>query len=83
MECSPDPGRTKNNGGILMEYLKQKWAPYDEWSQRVAFKCDFCNHIEGVSGYYLYWINNTTGDKHASYLICSDCCKQYDKENES
>ena len=20
MECSPDPGRTKNNGGILMSY---------------------------------------------------------------
>jgi hypothetical protein len=65
-----------------LEYLKKKWAPYDNWSQRVAFRCDFCNHIEGVNGIYLYWINKQTGDENPSYLICKDCSKQYDKENE-
>lgn len=68
-----------------MEYLKKKWFPYDDWSQRVAFRCDFCNHIEGVNGIYLYWETpeDILGSKieNPSYLICKSCEEKYDNEN--
>jgi transcription elongation factor Elf1 len=66
-----------------MEYSKKNWAPYDDWSQRVAFICDFCNHVEGVKGIYLVWYNSFTNQEQPSYLICGSCEKKYDSENES
>jgi len=62
-----------------LEYLKKKWAPYDSWSRRVAFRCDFCNHIEGVNGIYLYWRDESIKLDVPSYLICITCEEEYDK----